>query len=699
MKELRDVLLRALAQVGGYLRAQVALLTGICLAGAIYAQYLLDNRGRFQTCPYLAALLYALAAILFVALYRHQGCSTLHPQALEAEWVGSAERKRPLPWLLILVAGVLGVLAFPRFHGNLFRPDGTLLWALGLALLGFVAWSGDPHPKAEKASGEKRCSSSGLTITWTHLALLGIMLLGAFYRLYKIDLIPAEMGCDLPHNYNNIRMILRKEFLIFFPSVPGREALFFYLAAPFCRLFGLNHTTIKMAASLIGVLTLPVVYLLGKELFNREVGLYAAFFLSISHWHIILCRVGYRASTVPPLIALVWYFLVRGLKTHQRWFYALSGFCLGLGLYTYPAFMVAPFWVVLVLLTRFLIGRGRTLLADWDNVILLVLVAIFVFIPLGRYAYEEPQMYSYRAATRITSIEQPLPKNILGTLLQTTSKALLMFNYRGDGVFVANVPFMRELGFFAAVLFVLGLAYVLWRWRREYNLTVPIALGVMLLPTILSLAFPHEVPSANRAIGSLPAAVLLPAIALALVRQRLSVLSPAQPSRGIDVTVAVDGSAIHKWHWRWGWPWQHSLVALLLLVLIAETRSVYPVYFRHYVEHLPAGNYSISLEIARAIDEFADNGPAYAKYVPYWYDGNAARAQLRRADQSWHNELDALRREEPPFVGPSGKFMIILHPQDAEALRMLLEAFPRGIALRHLDNKGEVAFLTFYGER
>ena len=695
MKGLRDVLLRVLAQVGGYLRAQVALLTGICLAGAIYAQYLLDKGESLR----LAALLYALAAILFVALYRHQGCSTLHPQALEAEWIGSAERKRPLPWLLIVVAAVLGVLAFPRFHGNLFRPDGTLLWALGLALLGFVAWSGDPHPKAEKASGEKRCSSSGLTITWTHLALLGIMLLGAFYRLYKIDLIPAEMGCDLPHNYNNIRMILRKEFLIFFPSYPGREALFFYLAAPFCRLFGPNHTTIKMAASLIGVLTLPVVYLLGKELFNREVGLFAAFFLSISHWHIILCRVGYRASTVPPLIALVWYFLVRGLKTHRRWFYALSGFCLGLGLYTYPAFMVAPFWVVLVLLTRFLIGRGRTLLADWDNVILLVMVAIFVFIPLGRYAYEEPQTYGLRAATRITSIEQPLPKDILGTLLQTTSKALLMFNYRGDGVFVANVPFMRELGFFTAVLFVLGLAYVLWRWRREYNLTVPIVLGVMLLPTILSLAFPHEVPNAIRAIGALPAAVLLPAIALALVRRRMAAIHPSRPPREMLMVVTANGVPRWEWRWRWSWPWRGVMVALLIVVLGFETWATYPTYFRDYLSHLSAGNYSISLGLARAIDDFADDGEAYIKIMPYWYDGNAVRAQLRRADQSWHNELDALRREEPPFVGPPGKFMVLLHPQDTEALRVLQEAFPRGIALRHLDNKGEVAFLTFYGER
>jgi 4-amino-4-deoxy-L-arabinose transferase-like glycosyltransferase len=669
------------------MRTQAMVLTGLCLVGAALAQHLLDKDESLR----LAAAAYVLAAILFVALYGRQ--------ALEASRTQPVERKRRLNWLLVALAAALGVLAFPRFHDNLFRPDATLLWAAGLVLLGVAAWRADAHTRRGVPGPRRAFSASGVTVTWAHLALLVIMCIGAFYRLYKIDLIPAEMGCDLPHNYNNIRMILRREFLIFFPSVPGREALFFYLAAPFCRLFGLNHTTIKMAASLIGVLTLPVVYLLGKELYNREVGLFAAFFLSISHWHIIICRVGYRASTVPPLIALVWYFLVRGLKTHRRWFYALSGFCLGLGLYTYNAFMIAPLLVVLMLLASFLTGRGRALLADWDSVILLVLVAVIVFIPLGRYAYEQPQLYGYRAATRITSMEQPLPKNVLATLLKTTSKALLMFNYHGDGVFVANVPFMRELGFSAAMLFVLGVAYVAWRWRHGDNLTVLIALGVMLLPTILSLAFPHEVPNAIRAIGALPAATLLPAIALALVRERLALLLPARPSREMHLRVAVDGAQCWEWRWRWSWPWRQALVALLVVALAAEVRAVYPIYFGAYYRHLPAGNYSISLGIARAIDDFMDNGETYVKMVPYWYDGNAVRAQLRRADQSWHNELDALRPEEPPFTGPRGKFVVIVHPQDAEALRVLREAFPKGIELKHLDNNGEVAFLTFYGER
>lgn len=115
--------------------------------------------------------------------------------------------------------------------------------------------------------------------------------------------------------------------------------------------------------------------------------------------------------------------------------------------------------------------------------------------------------------------------------------------------------------------------------------------------------------------------------------------------------------------------------------------------------HLRERNYAISLEIARAIDDFADDGEAYTKVVPHWYDGNAVRAQLRRADQGWHNEIDDLPLDRPPITGLPGKFIVIVHPDDVTALQTLREVFPRGVALKHSDPDGQVRFITFYGER
>lgn len=43
--------------------------------------------------------------------------------------------------------------------------------------------------------------------------------------------------------------------------------------------------------------------------------------------------------------------------------------------------------------------------------------------------------------------------------------------------------------------------------------------------------------------------------------------------------------------------------------------------------------------------------------------------------------------------------MVILHSNDEAALPTLQQTFPTGVALNHLGNDGDVAFITFYGER
>jgi len=427
---------------------------------------------------------------------------------------------------------------------------------------------------------------------------------------------------------------------------------------------------------------------------------------------------GYRATLVPLMVALTWYFLVRGLKTGSSWFYALCGLFLGLGMYTYNAFMVAPLVVLGAILVQFLVGHGRRVLAHGAQVLLLLVVALYVFIPLGRYAVESPGEYLYRAATRVTSLEQALPANLASVFLSNVVKALGMFNVQGDGVFVVNVPFARQLGFLAATLFALGLVHVLSRWRVGHNATVPIVGLGMLLPSAMALAFPHEVPNAIRAVGALPAATLLSGVALVALRRQVAALLPTRPSHPVTLlaraglalspaesSTSMSGPPMQDqvpagvWRGRLRRPLRVLLIVVAAAALAIETWAVYPFYFRDYVKHLPDRNYSISLQMARAIDAFADDGQSYIKVAPYWYDGNAVRAQLRRADPDWNNELDTLDPNKPPLAGPAGRYMVIVHPDDQASLQLLRQAFPRGIALVNLDNTGAIAFITFYGER
>ncbi|HHX65789.1 MAG TPA: hypothetical protein GX702_12965, partial [Chloroflexi bacterium] len=346
----------------------VPALTVVCPALALAGQWALD---RLST-PLWGGVLLVLAAASFVAIWEG------HPIERDSGAVGVA---RNIPRAPVVAAVVLGILSFFRLGGNRYSLNGTLLWLGGLICLAAAAYTGPLQLRARLSMLRR----DGLYLGWHLVALLGIMALGAFYRLFRIHLIPLEMGCDLPHNYFNIAAILRGEFPVFFPSFPGREGLFFYLASIPSAIFGLSHTTIKATSALVGVATLPAIYALGRELYDREVGLLAAFFMAVGHWHVIMTRVGYRNSMVPLMLTLTWYFAARGLRTGRREAFALSGLCLGLGLHTYNAFMIVPLAVALLIVGEIVVGRGERLRANLANVALLGLVALYLFIPLGRY--------------------------------------------------------------------------------------------------------------------------------------------------------------------------------------------------------------------------------------------------------------------------------------------------------------------------
>ena len=640
-------------------RWAIALLTVASAGLAVAAQLLLDQKNR----PVLAGVLLLLAAFIFAEVAGTQGFER------EQTPPSAAIARRRRPWFTC-AALPLAVIAWFGLQGNHFTLWGTAAWLGGLGVLLWCAWRADGLPIRRF-----RPRAEGLQLSWSGAALIVIMIVGAFFRLYQLCEIPAEMGCDLPHNYNNIQQILSGTFPIFFESFPGREGLFFYLAAPAAWLFGLSHWSIKLTAALVGVVTLPVVYLLGRELFNREVGLYAAALLAVSHWHIILTREGLRMCLTPLFFALVWYFVLRGHRTGRRWPMALAGLCLGLGLNSYTASAIVPGFLALFILSELLLRRGRTLRANLDGWLWLVLVAAMTCLPLARYIYEKPESYLFRTATRITSTEATLSANLPAVILANVKNTLLMFNVHGDEVATSNVAGLRQMDLIAAAMMPLGAAYLLRRGRRGANLSVLLALLVMSLPTTLSLAFPDEVPNAGRAIGALPAAVMLSAVALAAVRRQA-------------------GRAMESWRWP-GWRAVPSLA--VGLVLVVEMGLAYPVYFKRYVASLTDSNYSISLEMARAIDAFTD-GQAYIVTRGYWYDGNAVRAQLRAA-KGWDAEITALTTDAPPLNITAGKVMVILHPDDSASLAALREAFPRGVATNHLKYNGQIAFITFYGER
>lgn len=661
--------------------------------------------------PYAWGLLLA-GAVSFTLLARAEGLE--RPRDAPAAGVDA-------PRLALLVASLaLLLLAFPGFAGNRFRLPATVAWLCGLLLL-YRAFCGcHADADADGAVARERISSP-----WPRpgsrqgvreaLSLLGILLVALVLRLYRLDGIPAEMGCDMPLIYENAREILQGQLMIFCPRYPGREALYHYLLAAYGVAFGLSHFGIKFTSAMVGLASIAALYGLGRYLYGHQVGLLAAALLALSKWHVILSRSGYRASLMPLMVAGVMFLLLRALRRSRAGDWVVAGMALGLGLYTYNAFMIVPAVVAVALafeLARQ--GRGALRRQGW-GLLGFGLGALGVFLPLGRYVLDAPESYFFRVATRVTSIETALPQNPLRVLLGNLVRTAGMFNLHGDVVSYQNVPGQRELGLVSGALFLFGLGYALFRMRRGHNATVLVFLGGLLLPTALSVAFPREVPNAVRASGALVPVYLLAALPMAALLRRLQGGWPegwADGKREGDGGSGRRGSrepcavgAVAAWRQRAGRLLRSgraggavglAVAVALLGVELAETRHNY---FEEYVRHLPGCNYPISLEIARTIDSFAGKGPAYIKMWPHWYDGNALRVQIAVMPSDSYHEVAELDPDRAPLRGQEPRLLVIVHPEDREALRALRARFPRGVAVVHHDYCGRPAFVSFYGER
>jgi 4-amino-4-deoxy-L-arabinose transferase-like glycosyltransferase len=299
--------------------------------------------------------------------------------------------------------------------------------------------------------------------------------------------------------------ITQGETRIFFPRNTGREALQFYWTILVAAIFqtGLTFQSLKIGTALLGFFTLPFIYLLGKEIANRRAGLLAMLFAGIAYWPNVISRVGLRFPLYPLFVALTLYFLVRGLRTRDRNDFILSGLYLGLGLHGYSPFRIVPLLVVIAFALYAIRNRQAVTQAIRDFT-LLSFSAFIVFLPLLRYAFSNSIEFWLRSNSRLL-IDNPLP-----ILFSNLWNGLLMFNVNDGNIFVNSVVHRPALDVVTGALFVIGLILLLTRRRfldpstgSGQRLWLVAAIVTMILPSVLSLAYPDENPALNRAAGAL----------------------------------------------------------------------------------------------------------------------------------------------------------------------------------------------------
>jgi len=158
----------------------------------------------------------------------------------------------------------------------------------------------------------------------------------------------------------------------------GMDALYGYVLIPF-MLFGLSAVTIRLPSLIFGILTLPLVYLIGVRTLGKRYGLLAMFLLAISPWHILMSRWGINENILPFVFTLGLTCLLLSSARNQ-WFIG-AAIAFGLCIYAYGASYVAvPVMLVCAIPVLLFSKRVRV-----SSVLIGMLVFLILVVPAGLF--------------------------------------------------------------------------------------------------------------------------------------------------------------------------------------------------------------------------------------------------------------------------------------------------------------------------
>lgn len=302
-----------------------------------------------------------------------------------------------------------------------------------------------------------------------------ILAVGIFARVYKFGSLPGGINQDEAYAGYEAYSLLHYgkdsfgySFPVYFISWgSGMNVLESYLMIPFIAMFGLETWVIRLPQLIMAIITLVVVYLLMKRLFNEKAGLISMFILAVVPWHIMLSRWGLESNLAPAFLVLGLLFFIKGMD--KQVFYIVSAIMYGLSLYAYAT--IWPFVPVIILLEIIYAAYKKKANINKYTIISCIVLAVmalplFLFLLVNKGYIDEIRLgfisipkllYMRSGEISLQNIPDNF-KNIWNIMLNQT-----------DGL-VTNV--YKDYGIFykiTLVLFVVGMVFVIYNVIKNFK--------------------------------------------------------------------------------------------------------------------------------------------------------------------------------------------------------------------------------------
>jgi len=149
-------------------------------------------------------------------------------------------------------------------------------------------------------------------------------------------------------------------------STAARPPVYPLFLAGIYSLFGQSHLAVKLAQAILGAISCIIIYLIGKEVFNRKIGLWSG--VAMALYPPLISTTGFILSEELAifLLAITILFLTRAMKRKQVSCYILAGIFLGLTTLCRPITLLFPFF----LYPAFLFSSSKRREFVWISILL-----------------------------------------------------------------------------------------------------------------------------------------------------------------------------------------------------------------------------------------------------------------------------------------------------------------------------------------
>jgi 4-amino-4-deoxy-L-arabinose transferase-like glycosyltransferase len=197
--------------------------------------------------------------------------------------------------------------------------------------------------------------------------LLGIIVMGACLRFYGLDRQPLWFD-EVFETTSFQRQFLHDRTMIT-PSTPPLNSFFVY---PITRIFPDNDLALRMIPFTFGVISIPLLFLLGRRVINERAGLIASYLLAISPFHIWYSQEVrmYALQWMLALISLIFFFRALQERNYINYIGYIVSTVLGLYTLQLAIFLLVIQGVYLLLFFR----HHRARLSVWIFVFTMVVL-------------------------------------------------------------------------------------------------------------------------------------------------------------------------------------------------------------------------------------------------------------------------------------------------------------------------------------